>query len=88
MTELEAPDSTGELSDEEQDELKEVQAQLQRKLARFEILSAANQILRDNNSPRRPLGMRNIHRAVCIARRNRVIANEILVDAGFNPYKQ
>lgn len=79
------PGTTGDLSEEEKEKLL---AKLQRRVAREEILLAANEQLLRNNSPRNHLTMRHIHQAVCIARRNRVIANEILVDAGFNPYQQ
>lgn len=56
-----------------------------RQRARSTILAEANRFRNRPEAPtgRSPLTMRHIERAVCIVRRNRLVADKVLVAAGF-----
>lgn len=59
--------------------------------ARWTILAVVNKRRREENAKRRttfllpPFYMRHLQRAVCVARRNRLVSDDILITAGFNP---
>lgn len=59
-----------------------------RNSARQEILDEANSWCLINNPQASRMYMKNIQRAVCVVRRNRLVPQELLVEAGFNGRKR
>lgn len=63
----------------------EAKRKLARRQAREEIISVSNRARRNTNQ--KPNTMRNLNEAVCAVRRRRLVTDEVLVTAGFNPGK-
>lgn len=53
-------------------------------IARRHILAAANQHCRRR---RKLFGMRSIQQAVFVCRQNKLVKDQVLLDAGFNPHR-